>query len=199
MFQSCRRNKWFVFEIKQNLSLTDHVGTVNLSHMSVKDYLLSRHRVAATGFSINEKLSHSHIAQTCLAYLLQFDNPDMLNHDTINNYPLAQYTAEYWIMHVQSGVDEWAEPQQKLVLTLFQPQHTVPFISWVRIHNIDDPWSSIKNMPSCIPSTLYYSSSAGLLPTVQALLKNRVDVNMQEGRYGNALQAASYGGHKAIV
>src|ERR1700728_453706 len=199
MLQSCHRDRWLVFEMKTIFSLTNNIGTVKLSHMSVKDYLLSRHRVAATGFGIDEKLSHSLIAQTCLAYLLQFDNADMLNHHTFNNYPLAQYAATYWIMHVQSGVDEWAEPQQKLVSTLFQPQHTVPFISWVRIHNIDDPWSSIKNMPVCIPSTLYYSSSAGLLPTVQALLKNRVDVNMQEGRYGNALQAASYGGHKAIV
>jgi hypothetical protein len=60
----------------RNISLTDHVGTVKLSHMSVKDYLLSRHRVAATGFGIDEKLSHSHIAQTCSAYLLQFDNSD---------------------------------------------------------------------------------------------------------------------------
>jgi hypothetical protein len=47
----------------RNISLTNHVGTVKLSHMSVKDYLLSRHRVAATGFGIDDKRSHSHIAR----------------------------------------------------------------------------------------------------------------------------------------
>src|ERR1700728_459119 len=137
MLQSCHRDRWLVFEMKTILSLTDNIGTIKLSHMSVKDYLLSRGRVAATGFGIDEKLSHSHIAQTCLAYLLQFDNPDVLNHDTIDNYPLAQYAADYWVMHVRSGGDEWAEPQQKLVMTLFQPGHAAPFISWVRIRDID--------------------------------------------------------------
>src|ERR1700733_11948972 len=97
--------------------------------MSVKDYLLFRHRVASTGFGIEEKLSHSHIAQICLAYLLQFDNADMLNHNTINNYPLVQYAAEYWIMHVRSAGDEWPKPQQKLIIPLFQPQHTHHLLS----------------------------------------------------------------------
>src|SRR5277367_2571961 len=142
--------------------------------MSVKDYLLSRHRVAATEFSIDEKLSHSHIAQTCLAYLLRFDNPDMLNLDTISNYPLAQYAANYWIVHVRSGGDDWAEPQQKLVMTLFQPQHTVPFISWVNMYDLDTPWVSFEKK-SDIPSTLYYASSAGLLLAVKALVDLGVD------------------------
>src|SRR5277367_5613473 len=161
MFQSCHRDKWLVFEMKPIFSLTDHVGTIKLSHMSVKDYLLSRHRVAVTGFGIDEKLSHSLIAQTCLAYLLQFDKPDMLNRHTVNNYPLAEYAAKYWIMHVRSGGDEWAEPQQKLITTLFQPQHTAPFISWAGIHNLDDPWKIFEDIFG-IPSTFYYASLAGL-------------------------------------
>jgi len=97
--------------------------------MSVKDYLLSRHRVAATGFGIDEKLSHSHIAKTCLAYLLQFDL-DMLNSYTIGKYPLTKYAAKYWVMHVRYGVEEGTDVQQdKLVTTLFQPWHTAPFIT----------------------------------------------------------------------
>ena len=67
------------------------------------------------------------------------------------------------------------------------------------MHNIDGSWSNLEKISDDIPSTLYYASSAGLLHTVQALVKNGVDVNVQEGRYGNALQAASLGGHKAIV
>src|ERR1700733_4855624 len=98
MLESCHRDRWLVSEMNTILSLTDNIGTIKLSHMSVKDYLLSRHQIAATEFGIDEKLSHSLIAQTCLAYLLQFDNPDTLNPYTINNYPLAQYAAEYWIM-----------------------------------------------------------------------------------------------------
>ena len=34
---------------------------------------------------------------------------------------------------------------------------------------------------------------------VQTLLDARADVNAQGGKYGNALQAASYGGHEKVV
>src|SRR6202035_4310977 len=113
-------------------------GMIKLSHMSVKDYLLSQHRVGATGFSIDEKLANSYIANTCLAYLLQFTNLDMLNLAAIDEYPLAQYAAKYWVIHVHSGVEDGTDVQQeKLITTLFQPWHTAPFISWVKIHNID--------------------------------------------------------------
>src|SRR5277367_4709235 len=143
---------------------------IKLSHMSVKDYLLSQHRVGVTVFNIQEKLSHSHIAKTCLAYLLQFENPDMLDRATIDKYPLARYAAEYWIMHVHCGVEEGGDSQQeKLIITLFQPRLIAPFISWVKIHDIDDPWKFLAWTPD-IPSTIYYASSAGLLHAVRALI-----------------------------
>ena len=169
--------------------------------MSVKEYLLSQHRVGATGFSINEKLSHSHIAKTCLAYLLQFKSVvDWTEEANRYYYPLAYYAANHWIMHVHAGGEESTDVQQhKLITTLFQPRHTVPFISWVNMHNIDDPWSNSEKISDYIPSTLYYASSAGLLLMVQALVKNGVDVNEQGGRYGSVLQAASWNGHEAIV
>jgi Ankyrin repeats (many copies) len=174
-------------------------GRIKLSHMSVKDYLLSQHRVGVTGFHIEKKLSHTHIAKTCLAYLLQFEKPDMLDPTTINKYPLAQYAAEYWVMHVHNGVEEGTDVQQeKLIRILFQPRHTVPFISWVRIHDIVDPWQ-ICEEASDIPSTIYYASSAGLLLAVRALVQNGVDVNVRGGRYGHALEAASYAGNEAVV
>src|ERR1700730_14584389 len=114
-------------ETTHAFAITDDAGTVKLSHMSVKEYLLSQHRVGATGFSINEKLSHSHIAKTCLAYLLQFKSVVMLTPDTIDIYPLAKYAAKHWIMHVHAGGDEIIDiEQQKLIMTFFQPWHTVP-------------------------------------------------------------------------
>ena len=109
---------------------------IKLSHMSVKDYLLSQHCVGATGFSIDEKLAHSFIAKTCLAYLLQFENPNMLNRGMVDKYPLAKYAAEYWIMHVHYGAEGSTDVQQeKPIMTLFRPLHAAPFLSWVRIDN----------------------------------------------------------------
>src|SRR6202035_3729087 len=177
--------------MKQRFLLKNNTGIIKLSHMSVKDYLLSQHHVGATGFSINAKLSHSLIAKTCLAYLLQLENSDMHYEKIIDKYPLALYAAEYWVMHVRYGVEEGTDVQQeKLITTLFQSWHTAPFISWVRIHDIDGRRGFAKEK-SDIPSTIYYASYAGLLCAVQDLVKNGVDVNAQGGRYGNALQAAS--------
>ena len=50
-----------------------------------------------------------------------------------------------------------------------------------------------------IAKPLYYASLAGLTEVSYVLLKMRADVNAQGGCYGNALQAASYGGHEAIT
>jgi Ankyrin repeats (3 copies)/Ankyrin repeat len=185
--------------MKQRFLLKSNTGIIKLSHMSVKDYLLSQYHVGATGFGLNEKLSHSLIAKTCLAYLLQFENLDMLNLDAIDEYPLAQYAAKYWVMHVHYGVEGGTDVQQEqLIMTLFQPFHTAPFISWVKMHDLDDLWGWRLSI-SEIPSTFYYASSAGLLRAVQALIKDGADVNVHEGRYGYALGAASYWGHEAIV
>src|ERR1700728_1910324 len=162
--------------MEQIFLLKNNTGIIKLSHMSVKDYLLSHHCVGATGFGLTEKFSHSLIAKTCLAYLLQFENLDMLNLDAIDKYPLAQYAAEYWVMHVRYGVEDGTDvEQEKLIMTLFQPWHTAAFISWVKIHDIDELWGFIVEI-SDIPSTFYYASSAGLLCAVQALVKNGVDV-----------------------
>ena len=168
--------------------------------MSVKDYLLSQHRrVEATAF-INEKLSHSLIADTCLAYLLQFNNLDMLNRNTIENFPLARYAAEYWIAHVKSAGYEWDDTRKKLVMTLFDPQCTASLVSWLRLRNIEQPWYSPQwNLMKVELSAIHCASLAGLLPLVQALIENGADVNALGGYYGNALQAASYKGHEAIV
>ena len=124
----------------------------------------------------------------------------MSTRGIINNYPLVKYAAKHWIIHVHAGGEESTDvQQQKMIMTLFQTRHTVPFILWVNIHDIDNPRSNLEMIYTCIPSTFYYASSAGLLLTVQALVKDGVDVNVQGGRYRNALQAASSEGHEAIV
>src|ERR1700733_8006412 len=102
-------------------------------------------------------------------------------------------------MRVHCGGEDGTDiEQEKLIMTLFRPWPTAPFISWVKMHDIDHLWGIIVEI-SDIPSTFYYASSACLLCTVQALVKNGVDVNVQGGRYGYALEAASYRGYEAIV
>jgi ankyrin repeat protein len=46
---------------------------------------------------------------------------------------------------------------------------------------------------------LYYAALLGLSTITRLLLKKDAEVNAQGGRYGNALQAASAGGHEQVV
>ncbi len=46
---------------------------------------------------------------------------------------------------------------------------------------------------------LYWSALEGHDKVVQMLLDRGAEVNAQGGRYGNALQAASFGGHDKVV
>ena len=54
-------------------------------------------------FSLSEQLSHSVIAQICLAYLLQFNTCEPLDINLDVSSPLAKYAAEHWIIHAYSG------------------------------------------------------------------------------------------------
>jgi len=128
---------------------------------------------------------------------LQFQNPDALDENIIPQFPLADYAAKYWISHVRYGENRPTE--QKLITRLF---HTPgPFIAWVRIFNIDAPWTGRKlDLPRAeILAPIYYASMAGLPEVVLSLIKEGAAVNAQGGWYGNALQAASAKGHVALV
>ena len=182
--------------------LTYMIGIVKLAHFSVKEYLASEKilKGAAGPLHISEKLSHSLISQTCLVYLLHFSTDDSLDWTTTTSYPLALYAAEHWILHAQSADINNSSTIQKLILNLFRSDGA-SFNNWIRLWDVDRFWkkSDIGRSSIDIPAPIYYASSTGLQVTVQQLLESGADANVQGGRYGNALQAASYRGHEAIV
>ena len=136
---------------------------------------------------------------TCLAYLTQFDKEDSLDENFRQDYPLAYYSAEHWISHAKSGDIDGAHDLQNLAAHFFQ--HDRVCINWNRIWDIDLPsWLPAGYLSGAkIVPPLYYASSACLRVVAQRLLENDADVNAQGGKYGNALQAASYQGSEAIV
>jgi hypothetical protein len=90
---------------------------IRLAHLSVRDYLTSKQILdgKAAHYSIQETHAHEAIAEICLAYLLQFDKPDSLSRVAANDYPLAQYAAEYWAHHVRAS---GAEKSQIVLLIM---------------------------------------------------------------------------------
>ena len=79
------------------------------------------------------------------------------------------------------------------------------YVNWIQLFDPDHPWREPGIKPGIagglkrVASPLYYASLAGLIESVRLLLEKGPDVNAQSGRYGNALQAASSGGHDQIV
>ncbi|KAI6285041.1 hypothetical protein MCOR26_001741 [Pyricularia oryzae] len=117
------------------------------------------------------------MAEVCLAYLLD------LSHDLtaveLQDWPLVQYAARYWMGHAgHAGPD--AKGLENLV--------------W-------EPWDKgdLNNFEKVVAPLLYYMAGGNVLCAVEKVLNDGADVNAQGGEYGNALQAASFKGHKEIV
>ncbi|KIJ94633.1 hypothetical protein K443DRAFT_641295, partial [Laccaria amethystina LaAM-08-1] len=169
-------------------------GTVKLSHLSVKEYLLSER--IGKDFSISEKAAHMKILEISVAYLLRFNKFMPLTKAQLDSSPLALYAAKHWVDHANfEGIDP---APLKLILQLFVPK-SAAFTNWIQIHDIDETYLKFLRDEPQVHLPLYYASLAGLQQVATHLLENGADVNAQGGLYGNALQVASSKGHEAIV
>ncbi|KAK1143146.1 hypothetical protein N8T08_007032 [Aspergillus melleus] len=122
----------------------------------------------------------SHLAKECGTWGLRREQ-----------FPLAQYSAQYWMGHAKIAESE--ENVQKMILSFFLQQKQA-YATWIELF---DPWAQIYGGEMATP--LYFASLANLRYTLESLLWRGADVNAEGGRYGSALQAASYQGHKDVV
>ena len=135
------------------------------------------------------------MAESSLVYLLQFDEPGSLTTQSVLEFPLADYTAKYWMKHAQIAErDSTLAPLLSIELLLTKGHG---LLNWIRLYNPDNPrdGSDMTRGLDYIRPPLYYASFAGLIRSVKSILDRGADVNAQGGRYGNALQAASEGGY----
>jgi len=112
---------------------------VRLAHFSVKEYLisLSIRNERAKDYSIQKIDTNALITESCLAYLLHFDEPDSLTTRSVLEFPLANYAAEYWTRHAQ--VAERGSTLTHLLSTelLLTKEHGL--LNWIRLHNPERP------------------------------------------------------------
>ncbi|KAF9063866.1 ankyrin repeat-containing domain protein [Rhodocollybia butyracea] len=172
---------------------------VQLAHNSVKEFLtqIQGQNYLRKLVEINEHLAHSTICQTCLIYLLQFDSEKIYNFWW--DYPLAEYAAEYWPLHMERLQTELPESEhaKNLALALVKDSSAMQFVNWIRIHAPDQEDSYEAYKPSLHPSKISTPLLQSL--TEYLLVGNMADVNAKGGRYGNALQAGAIQGNKDIV
>ena len=170
------------------------VTMLRLSHLSVKEYLMSGQVVKPFQKSFTEINARGTVTRVCLAYLSHLDMKRPVA-EIRNNFPLARYSAQYWMEHARHTETE--NDIQKSILNFFLRQKEA-YTVWGSLFDPDQPWST-QYVFRDMATPLYYASSAGLQHTVQLLIEKHAKVNAQGGLYGSALQAASSRGHKGIV
>jgi ankyrin repeat protein len=170
---------------------------LQLAHYSVKEYLTSNLVDRNIAQDFQEIAAKASIATVCLAYLLHLDM-ELPAKEIEQRFPLAQYSAKYWIAYAAVAENEH-EILQDFVRKFFYC-HRNSYKICYNLHRPDTPWDNepFKRGKESA-SALYYASFGGLVNAVKYLLSKDADVNAQGGYYGNALQAASYRGHDRIV
>ena len=177
------------------------VTFVRLAHFSVKEYLVSdriQHGIAAR-YSIREIQSHGVLAGDCIAYLLQFDKPDLLTSETLKLSPLARYAAEHWTSHARKAQKGPVKAAASLSMELLMSGEG-GLLNWVRIANPEDDQQEDLGLGiGDVAPPLYYASLAGLSELVNMIIEKEVDVNVKGGYHGNALCACCYAKNHEIA
>ncbi|KAI8663473.1 hypothetical protein NCS57_00948400 [Fusarium keratoplasticum] len=156
---------------------------LHLAHFSVKEYLLKEDQFDLGSASIA-------ITKTCLTYLTDIKSShSRIKHD----FPMARFAAEFWMDYAASV--QSSEDIVRRTVSFLQDKTT--FQRWGRLYQADIAWNDNPGPPRA--SSLYYACLGGLAGAARGLMDERADVNAQGGLYGNALQAASDGGHLEIV
>jgi hypothetical protein len=128
--------------------------------------------------------------------LERFRNKRQLGkEELINNYPFLEYASCHVLYHAEKA-QAGGVTQLALVRQLQQPYGG--FDGLRNFHDVFQQYEWLRYSPD--EDLLYTAVIHKCYKLVQILLsENDVNVNVQGGWYGNALQAASYHGHSATV
>jgi hypothetical protein len=168
------------------------VTELELAHFSVKEYLTSEKLPEPFRCRLSEPDARSYITRCCLTYLSCLRTEEQIDNVKAQ-FPLARYSAQYWMDHAKPA--ERVDGTVASIMDFFRDY--TAYTIWGRLFDPHRAWDTSPYPNSASP--LYFASFKGLNVTVQALLEKGADVSAQGGIYGNALQAASSGGHKEIV
>lgn len=124
---------------------------MQLAHFSVKEYFILHVQVRAISPSITSaQISHTILAQICLAQLLYFNTQSILSWDNSGSvdlkyldtsFPLAQYATLNWISHYRHAIPaaDKATSIDEMVIKFFTSESggwSYPLQSWVHIQNL---------------------------------------------------------------
>jgi ankyrin repeat protein len=174
---------------------------VQFSHFSIKE-LLTADRLAepirdVSHYHTRLEAAHTILAQACLGVLLRLD--DRVDRDEIENFPLAQYAAQYWATHARFGDVSLRIMDGMECLFDAEKPH---FATWLWIYDEDRSGRSMSTMcpmkPEAVP--LYYAAMLGFRALAEHLIvKHPEQVNAQGGKEHTPMHVAARAGHADIL
>jgi hypothetical protein len=163
--------------------------TVQLSHFSVKEYLLSSN-VHKERSQFAPHVANGEVAKVLLTYLTNLDH-NLTIAQIVQQFPLSAFVARYWASFcVKAGPNDDLLNNLSIQVLEYGSKN---YSAWLHLYDPDKDWNDEpwKDQEECKRRTainpLYFAAMTGLLPALQYTLERGGDANAQGGRYGNAL------------
>jgi ankyrin repeat protein len=187
---------------------------MQFAHFSVKEYIIANlsKTSASHAFFLNASLSHKHLAEMCLIYLLDSSNGGRtVNNGSFTEFPFQLYAALHWTTHLTLVAEKDRAKISKLLLRLFDSDRPESLINYLNIYNPTARKYFYDVNPSATFSTayrskhdfetpLYYACYYGLVPVVDAILGKLLDsYTSTVEEISRSLEAAASAGHDEIV
>ncbi|KAJ3753430.1 ankyrin repeat-containing domain protein [Lentinula raphanica] len=194
--------------IDTTLVTVDNKNIVQLSHASVKEFLLESNSSSQDKklININAELAHDIIAQMCLIYLLNqheekniWANSEYMWRIDIETF--EQYATQYWGEH-SHYIDKNSCSYNKSIemILIFLEQASKAFINWTKNFRTWNKRRSTMEHIFIEDNKLHVTAWFGLETSAQKLLTNTdIDINKMSRYSGTALQTAAARGHKDSV
>ena len=174
---------------------------VQFSHFSVKEFLTAN-RLAdpirdVSRYHIRLDAAHTILAEACLGVLLQLD--DRVDRDSIENFPLARYAAQYWPTHARfENSSSRIKEGMECLFDAGKPH----FATWLWIYNEDRRGRSMTTIspkePAAVP--LYYAARLGFCDlAVHLITEHPEHVNARGGGNVTPMHVAARAGHADIL
>jgi ankyrin repeat protein len=173
---------------------------VQFSHFSVKEFLTANRLVEpirdVSRFHIQLEAAHTILAQACIGALLRVD--DRVDRNSIKDFPLARYAAQYWDTHAQfENASSRITDGMGCLFDADKPH----FATWLWIYNGDSGVSMFTMRPvkpAAVP--LYYAAMLGFRDLAEHLLAGHPEhVNARGGGEVTPMHVAARNGHTDIL
>jgi ankyrin repeat protein len=210
--------------IKSHLLSRKYPGEeLKLAHLSVKEWILSSTytEIVTTRVGVSPK-GPDLVAQTCLAYLLQFNTLRNFTKTSIAEYPFLNYAVYHWLHHVETCLTENSSLTTKQMACDLTKLNQAQFLNVAFVfneacyHQPDRPWRSHGRSPVArwrdyvhaakksgetwdFASPLYWAAQFGKRKVCELLIAEGADPNASGGPIDTPLNAAIAEGHDSVV